>query len=106
MYVLHKCFIKCTVIEPLVMTVLILQNGWSPLMASTYKGHLDIVKSLIEAGSNVHQTNKVGRYKFVPSMFLICSHTGFSPVSFVSLAACACSIVYTYICLVCCGMMT
>ena len=29
-------------------------------MTAIYKGHLDVVKTLIEAGANVNQTIKVG----------------------------------------------
>ena len=45
--------------KPLVM---VLQSGWSPLMIASDKGHLDVVKTLIEAGVNVNHTNKVGVY--------------------------------------------
>ena len=42
------------------MMVLVLQDGWSPLIQASYNGHLDVVKTLIEAGANVNQINKVG----------------------------------------------
>ena len=32
----------------------------SPLMAASNAGHLDVVKTLIEAGANVNQTTEVG----------------------------------------------
>ena len=31
-------------------------------MRASDKGHLDVVKTLIEAGANVNDTNKVGKY--------------------------------------------
>ena len=31
-------------------------------MIASYNGHLDVVKTLIEAGANVNHTNKVGKY--------------------------------------------
>ena len=40
--------------------IFLLQDGLSPLMIAISKGHLDVVKTLIEAGANVNQTNKVG----------------------------------------------
>ena len=43
-----------------VIMTLVLQDGWSPLMRASEKGHLDIVKTLIEAGAKVNQTSKVG----------------------------------------------
>lgn len=39
---------------------LVLQNGWSPLMVASEKGHLKVVNMLIEAGANISQSNKVG----------------------------------------------
>ena len=42
------------------MMIFVLQDGWSPLTIAFEKGHLDIVKTLIEAGVNVNQTDKVG----------------------------------------------
>ena len=41
------------------MMTFVLQDGWSPLYAASYNGHLDIVKTLIEAGANVNQATKV-----------------------------------------------
>ena len=46
-------------VQPLVMMTFILQHGCSPLYAACDTGHLDIVKTLIEAGANVNQTDKV-----------------------------------------------
>ena len=41
------------------MMTFVLQCGWSPLHAASDKGHLDIVKTLIEAGANVNQADEV-----------------------------------------------
>ena len=41
---------------------LVLQDGWSPLMVASNKGHLVVVKTLIEAGADVNQINEVGIY--------------------------------------------
>ena len=46
-------------VQPLVMMTFVLQYGWSPLHKASDKGHLDIVKTLIEAGANVNQATKV-----------------------------------------------
>ena len=46
-------------IQPLVMMTFVLQDGVSPLHLASYEGHLDIVKTLIEAGANINQANKV-----------------------------------------------
>ena len=35
------------------------QDGESPLLIASINGQLDEVKTLIEAGANVNQTNKV-----------------------------------------------
>ena len=40
--------------------IFVLQDGWSPLIVASNAGHLDVVKTLIEAGANVNQTTKVG----------------------------------------------
>ena len=37
----------------------VLQDGWSPLMKASEKGHLDVVVTLIGAGADVNLTNKV-----------------------------------------------
>ena len=47
-------------VKPLVMMIFVLQIGLSPLIVASIAGHLDVVKTLIEAGANVNQTNKVG----------------------------------------------
>ena len=38
---------------------IVLQDGWSPLMIALDKGHIDVVRTLIEAGADVNQTDKV-----------------------------------------------
>ena len=42
-----------------VMMGFVLQNGWTPLVSASHDGHLEIVKSLIEAGTDVNHTTKV-----------------------------------------------
>ena len=37
----------------------VLQDGSSPLQMASQEGHLDVVKTLIEAGANIDQANKV-----------------------------------------------
>jgi ankyrin repeat protein len=44
----------------LVMIAFVFQDGWSPLMAASWKGHVEVVKSLIDAGANISHSNKVG----------------------------------------------
>ena len=41
----------------------VLQIGVTPLVAASHNGHLEIVKSLIEAGANVNHTTKVVKIK-------------------------------------------
>ena len=43
----------------LVMATFVLQSGCSPLHMASFKGHLDTVKTLIEARANVNQATKV-----------------------------------------------
>ena len=40
------------------MITFVLQDGWSPLYAASNAGHLDIVKTLIEARANVNEATK------------------------------------------------
>eukprot|EP00731_Ephydatia_muelleri_P038788 Em0910g1a len=54
-----------------VMMGFVLQNGWIPLVSASQNGHLEIVKSLIEAGANVNHTAKDGWTPLV-----IASHDG------------------------------
>ena len=42
-----------------VMMGFVLQVGWTPLVSTCQLGHLEMVKSLIEAGANVNHTTKV-----------------------------------------------
>ena len=37
----------------------VLQDGLSPLHMASQEGHLDVVKTLIQAGANIHQADKV-----------------------------------------------
>ena len=46
-------------VQPLFMMTFVLQDGWSPLYTASFKGHLDIVKTLIEAGANVNYAREV-----------------------------------------------
>ena len=46
-------------VQPLVMMTFVLQNGWSPLFTASLNVHLDVVKTLLEAGANINQVNKV-----------------------------------------------
>ena len=41
------------------MMTFVLQDGWSPLYIASFNGHLDVVKTLMEAGANINQANKV-----------------------------------------------
>ena len=47
-------------VQPLVMMTFVLQDGRSPLNAASFDGHLDVVKTLLEAGANIDQANDVG----------------------------------------------
>ena len=40
----------------------VLQDGRSPLYMASQEGHLDVVKTLIEAGANIDQANKVSTH--------------------------------------------
>ena len=40
----------------------VLQDGWSPLKSSCFNGHLDVVKTLIEAGANINDADKVSTH--------------------------------------------
>ena len=46
-------------VKNLIIMIFVSQSGKSPLMIALDKGHLDIVKTLIEAGANVNQRDKV-----------------------------------------------
>ena len=66
------------------MMTFLLQDGCSPLHLASDEGHLDIVKTLIEAGANVNQANEVctvGRYPSVSLYYIytpiyhVCQHS-------------------------------
>ena len=46
-------------VQPLVMMTCILQDGRCPLYMASSNGHVEVVKTLIEAGAKVNQANKV-----------------------------------------------
>ena len=46
-------------VQPLVMMSFVLQDGCSPLYIASFYGHLEVMKTLIEAGANINQANKV-----------------------------------------------
>ena len=54
------------------MQTFVLQNSTSPLKASCLKGHLGVVKTLIEAGANINQADKVSTH--ILSVILIHLH--------------------------------
>ena len=66
-------------VQPLVMMTFVLQYGWSPLYKASDAGHLDIVKTLIEAGNDVNQATKkvqcVGRLHVASNVIVIYEHT-------------------------------
>ena len=41
------------------MMTFVLQDGWSPLFTASLEGHLEVVKTLLEAGANINQANEV-----------------------------------------------
>ena len=45
-------------VQPLVMTF-VLHDGCSPLYGASINGHLDVVKTLLEAGANINQATQV-----------------------------------------------
>ena len=49
------------------MRTFVLQDGQSPLYTSCLNGHLDVVKTLIEAGANIDQADKVSTHIPVPT---------------------------------------
>ena len=44
------------------MQTFLLQDGRSPLYTSCFDEHLDVVKTLIEAGANINQTDEVSTH--------------------------------------------
>ena len=52
------------------MMIFVLQDGWSPLMTASDEGHLDVEKTLIEAGANVNDTDEVGKYMYMCTLHL------------------------------------
>ena len=46
-------------VQPLVMMTFVLQYGCTLLYTASWKGHLDVVKTLLEAGANINHADKV-----------------------------------------------
>ena len=101
-------------VKPLVMMIFVLQNGWSPLMTASEKGHLDVVTTLVEAGANVNHTNKVGictllLYTYTVLLFCLssaslctcsCHNDVIGTNNYLSLQCCCCHLqvtMYTYL---------
>ena len=42
----------------------VLQDGRSPLYMASQEGHLDVVKTLIDAGANIDQAEKVSIHTY------------------------------------------
>ena len=67
-YSIHVFLIKHPVIFATIMKLrnilmgFVLQDGRSPLYMASREGHLDVVKTLIEAGANIHQAEKVSTH--------------------------------------------
>ena len=54
------CIPAPLVLAPMsVLMVFVFQDGWSPLWTACFNGHLDVAMTLIEAGANVNQADKV-----------------------------------------------
>ena len=54
------------IVHPLIIAILfLLQDHWSPLHAASYKGHVEVVKALIEAKAKVNSATKVGTHIFL-----------------------------------------
>ena len=54
----------------LVIMTFVSQNGESPLYTASSKGHLQVVKTLMEAGANANQANKVGIHYIVSAILI------------------------------------
>ena len=46
-------------VQPLVMMTFVLQDGCSPLYIASLNGHVDVVKTLLEAGASINQAKEV-----------------------------------------------
>ena len=60
-----SCTVKTCPPTPLVMMTFVLQDGRRPLYIASHNGHLGVVKTLMEAGANISQTNKVGKKLYI-----------------------------------------
>ena len=61
-------------VQPLVNMTFVLQDGRSPLLIASSEGHLDIVKTFIEAGANVNEVNKVRIYDLIIFEHTYCTY--------------------------------
>ena len=59
---------------PLLMMGFLLQKGGSSLGAASYKGHLNIVKTLMEAGANINHADEVSIHRHTVYDIIVCDH--------------------------------
>ena len=54
----------------------VLQKGSCSLGIASYKGHLDVVKALMEAGANINQADEVSIHVHTPTVYdiIACDH--------------------------------
>ena len=52
----------------------LLQKGGSSLGAASYKGHLNIVKTLMEAGVNINHADEVSMHRHTVYDIIVCDH--------------------------------
>ena len=57
----------------------VLQNGASSLGTACNSGHLDVVKTLIEAGANINQAVKVSIYTATVNEIIACDQPSNTP---------------------------
>ena len=87
------------------MMKFVLQNGWSPLYVASENGHLEVVKTLIEARADVNQANKVHCNIFTHQRKYVCDSIACIHGVHVKISAyvyhvhsCMCSVYFMHVC--------